>query len=300
MPQSLKTALDICLTSRSPILLWWGPELVELYNDAYRPVLGATKHPRALGVPGREIWPEIWHIIGPQLDAVITEGVSTWSDTQLILLDRYGYEEETYFTWGYSPIRDESGSIGGVFSSVLEQTERVLSERRFRTLRELAAPGASAKTRDEACLQAADVLSRNGADVPFALLYLRDGNDGSIRLAGHTGLAPGYAASPPTVHLTDSTSDVSPWPFSRAVASGRPEVVTDLTRRFPELSDGPWPVTPHTALVVPLMQFGHNEPRNSVSGFLVAAVSARRMLDDSYRGFYDLAAGHIAASIANA
>src|SRR6476661_679519 len=76
-PQSLRTSVSVCLHSRFPILLWWGSELVMLYNDAYRPMLGATKHPQAMGRAGREVWPEIWEIIGPMLDGVLTRGEAT-------------------------------------------------------------------------------------------------------------------------------------------------------------------------------------------------------------------------------
>ena len=79
-PQSLRTAVSICLASHFPMLIWWGPEFVKLYNDAYRPMLGATKHPMAMGQPGRECWPEIWDIIGPMLEGVLREGKATWSE----------------------------------------------------------------------------------------------------------------------------------------------------------------------------------------------------------------------------
>src|SRR5437660_9640516 len=79
-PQSLRTAVSICLASHFPMLIWWGPELVKLYNDAYRPMLGATKHPMAMGQPGRECWPEIWDIIGPMLEGVLREGKATSSE----------------------------------------------------------------------------------------------------------------------------------------------------------------------------------------------------------------------------
>src|SRR5690242_12587265 len=81
-PQSLRTAVSICLMSRFPMLIWWGPELVMLYNDAYRPMLGATKHPRAMGQAGRDCWPEIWDVIGPMLGGVVERGQATWSDDQ--------------------------------------------------------------------------------------------------------------------------------------------------------------------------------------------------------------------------
>ena len=138
-PQSLRTTVSVCLNSRFPMLLWWGPDLIMLYNDAYRPILGATKHPRALGAAGRDIWPEIWDIIGPMLHGVIERGEATWSDDLLLVLDRNGYPEECYLTFSYSPIRDESGGVGGVFTAVHETTGRVIGERRLRTLRELAA-----------------------------------------------------------------------------------------------------------------------------------------------------------------
>ena len=92
-PQSLRTAVDICLSSRFPMLVWWGPELVMIYNDAYRPMLGETKHPRALGAPGREVWGEIWDVIGPMLEQVMAGGGATWSADQLLILDRNGFPE---------------------------------------------------------------------------------------------------------------------------------------------------------------------------------------------------------------
>ena len=101
-PQSLRTSVSICLASRFPILIWWGPGLVKLYNDAYASIL-ADKHPRALGAPGREVWPEIWDIIGPMLTGVQARGEATWSDDQMLPLRRKGYTEECYFTFSYSP-----------------------------------------------------------------------------------------------------------------------------------------------------------------------------------------------------
>src|SRR5579859_1530189 len=166
-PQSLRTSVSICLASRFPMLIWWGPELVMLYNDAYRPMLGASKHPRSMGQRGRECWPEIWDIIGPMLEGVLTRGEATWSNDQLLPLDRNGYVEECYFTFSYSPIRDESGGIGGVFTAATETTGRVLGERRLRTLRELGGAPAQAGTAEEACALMARTLARNPADIPL-------------------------------------------------------------------------------------------------------------------------------------
>ena len=129
-PQSLRTAVSICLESRFPILIWWGSELFMLYNDAYRRILGA-KHPAALGQAGADCWPEIWDVICPMLEGVLKKGEAISSEDQLLLLDRNGYAEECYFTFSYSPIRDESGEVGGVFTAVTETTE---AEKKLRAL----------------------------------------------------------------------------------------------------------------------------------------------------------------------
>jgi signal transduction histidine kinase len=129
-PQSLRTAVSICLQSRFPIVIFWGPELLLLYNDAYITILGRNKHPRALGQPGLVCWAEIAHIIGPMLRGVLSHGEATWSEDQMLPVARNGVAEEGYFTFSYSPIRDAPGSIGGVFCAVTETTAQVLEARR--------------------------------------------------------------------------------------------------------------------------------------------------------------------------
>src|SRR4051812_48633090 len=171
-PQSLRTAVSIMLDSSFGMVVAWGPEFVFLYNDRYRPVLGATKHPGALGRPAREIFPEVWHYIGPLFEQT-RAGASVALDDVLIPLDRNGYLEDCYFTLSYSPIRDESGGVGGMLAVVAETTERVQGERRLATLRDLAALGES-RSADDACRRAERVMAANPIDVPFSLLYLLD------------------------------------------------------------------------------------------------------------------------------
>ncbi|MDB5296166.1 MAG: rpfC [Phycisphaerales bacterium] len=127
-PGSLRTAVGICLGSRFPMFVWWGPDLVNIYNDAYVPVLG-QRHPDALGRPARELWGEIWPVLGPQADAVMTRGEATWNERVLLVMERHGYAEETWFTWSYSPIPDAAGGVGGLFCACTEETPRVLAER---------------------------------------------------------------------------------------------------------------------------------------------------------------------------
>ena len=149
-PQSLRSALSICLGSRFPIVIYWGPDLVVLYNDAYAEILG-KKHPWALGRSCREVWSEIWDVIAPMLDRVLATGDATWSEDQLLFLERRGYPEECYFSFSFSPVRGANGGVDGIFTAVIENTRRVLGERRLRTLRDLGASLAEAKSAEEAC-----------------------------------------------------------------------------------------------------------------------------------------------------
>ena len=126
-PQSLRIAVGICLNSRFPMFVWWGPELVNIYNDAYVPVLGA-RHPEALGRAARDVWGDIWPTIRPQVDAVMLRGEATWNERAELVMERHGYSEVTSFTWSYSPIIDEQGRVGGLFCACIEETPRLLAE----------------------------------------------------------------------------------------------------------------------------------------------------------------------------
>ena len=135
-PQSLRTSLSIMLESRFAMVVAWGPDSRFFYNDPYRPVLGA-KHPASLGMPGREIFPEVWDVVGPEFERVL-RGQSFALDDWLLPLERNGYLENCWFTVSYSPIRDETGGVGGVLAVVAETTGRVEGERRLAILRDLA------------------------------------------------------------------------------------------------------------------------------------------------------------------
>src|SRR5215472_3049677 len=163
-PQSLKTAVSICLGSRYPIVIWWGKQaLTQFYNDAYISFLGVTKHPGWLGRSGRECWSEIWPVMGPMWERVFATGEATWSEDFLYVLDRNIPREEGYFTFSYSPIRDDAGVVGGLFCACTETTGRVIGERRLRTLRDLGRTVAEAKTASDACEIAARTLAANSA-----------------------------------------------------------------------------------------------------------------------------------------
>ncbi len=127
-PQSLRTSVSICLNSSCPLLIWWSVDLIKIYNDAYRDLIGA-KHPKAMGSKGAEVWAEVWHIVSPDLKGILNNGESTSANDQLLIIERNGHPQECYFTFSNSAIRDETGNIGGVFCVVTETTKKVFTER---------------------------------------------------------------------------------------------------------------------------------------------------------------------------
>lgn len=273
-PQSLRTAVSICLESRFPMFIWWGRDMIMLYNDAYGTILGA-KHPQALGRPGRVVWPEIWDVIGPMLDGVLYEGRATWSENQCLVLHRHGYAEESYFTFSYSPIRDESGGIGGIFTAVYETTEQVLAARRLVTLRDLAARAAVATSTEEAYRSTIAVLAQNDRDVPFAHLLVRDHDQ--LQVAATTTGANSIGGDVTARIRRAAAAGVAPLPASELGQLSGDGATDDV-------------------VILPLTAPAAGEPY----GFLVAGVSRQRALDAEYRSFFELVAGHIVTGIANA
>jgi len=155
-PQSLRTAVGICLNSRFPMFVWWGSDLINIYNDGYIPMLGA-RHPNALGKPARASWDDIWAEVGRQADLVMKQGIATWNERAHLRMERYGYPEDTWFTWSYSPIVDESGNIGGLFCAVTEDTPRVRAEQQRDRLQEARQ---RAQARDRFLVRIDDALRR--------------------------------------------------------------------------------------------------------------------------------------------
>jgi PAS domain S-box-containing protein len=277
-PASLASAVRICLTSRFPMIVWWGPELRFLYNDAYLPLLG-TKHP-ALAKPGAEVWGEIWHIIGPMLADVLATGEATWSEDLLLPMNRHGYWEETYWTYSYSPVHDDDGSVRAVFTAVADTTERVIGERRLATLREIGAQAGIARTVGEACAVVAEILGRAGEDVPFAAIHVRHEGTGGVALAAVT---PGG----------EDVAGKAGWPLREVLADGVPRDVTGLAAKFGELPAGGWSTPPAEAMVLPLT----GDAGAPATGVIVLAASAGHALDESYRTFLGLIAQQTAALV---
>jgi signal transduction histidine kinase/DNA-binding response OmpR family regulator len=291
-PQSLRTSVSTCLDCAFPIFVWWGPEFVMLYNDEYSQILG-RKHPAALGQPGLKVWAEIADVIGPMLSRVYERGEATRSRDLMLHIDR-GYPEETYFSFSYSPIRSEDGNIGGIFCPVIETTEKVIGDRRLRTLRDLAASCKGAALEDSVHQAASAVLAANPHDIPFALIYGIDEASSHAALKSVAGIHVATPASPVRVPLQDSGAD--PWSLRAVADSGQVTMIGDLSQRFDALPTGAWTRPPDHAVVLPVLLPGQDHPR----AIVIAAVNPMRALDDDYRTFFGLIATQIGSALADA
>lgn len=286
---NLKMMVRFLLANRFPLLLWWGPEFVQIYNDPYRPVLG-TKHPQSMGQRGSECWAEIWHIIGPLAETPYRGGPATWMEDIFLEINRYGFMEETHFTIAYSPVPDDTvpGGIGGVLATVHEISEKVVGERRVTVLRDLGLL-AEAKSEEEACNLAAETLAKHPKDIPFALIYLLDSNGKNAQLTGGAGIEQDGGSQ--TIVEVGTPTDQQLWNFEEVLRTKKSLTINDLKDKFSNaVPPGPWSDPPHQVVVALIPS----------SGFLIVGVSPRLRLDDSYNTFIELVAGQIASAIANA
>ncbi|WP_309087731.1 ATP-binding protein [Phenylobacterium sp.] len=289
-PKSLRSVVRIMLTSGYQMWLGWGPRLAFLYNDAYRPTMG-VKHPHGLGQPAPEVWREIWHDIGPLIDEVMSTGEAVFREGMLLLLERSGFSEETYHTFSYSPLFDDHGAISGLFCVVMEETERVINDRRLATLRALSSAAAATKTEQELFDAIERRLSENLSDLPFTLTYLFDEGGKTARLAAASGIEAMHPAAASEIQLSDTF-----WPVRDIQGGSEPQVI-DAGMLPGELPCGAWEKVAQQVLLVPLAQQGHER---TAAGFFVAALNPYRPVDAAYTGFIEMLAGQIAAALASA
>ncbi len=291
-PQSLRITVNICLASDLPICIIWGPELVQIYNDAYRVICGG-KHPESMGQNFPECWREAWPVIGEAHDSALAGDTALLED-QHIFLGRHGYNEECFFTFSFSPIRTESGEIGGLFHPVLEMTAKVQGARRTRALRDISIRAGKAKSLEEAITLSSQTLAPYQLDLPFVLVYRIDRTQQQAHLVAATGLASGTAASPLVVNL--SAPAHSSWPLGEVAQSGLALQVDDVQQRFGAVSCAPYPEAVQAALLLPVTPPGVELP----VAVIVSGVSPRLFLDEVYREFYELLAVAVTSAVTNA
>lgn len=265
-PTELLAAVRTVLSSRLPMMIWWGPDLVQLYNEALVPLLG-DKHPVALGQRAIHCWPEAWADVGPLAGDVLAGGGATLSHDFLLFLKRHGYIEETDWTFSYSPIVNDANDVLGILVATTDVTARVVGERRHATVHELGtisrAELHSVKDAAEAALK---IMSRNRPAMPFAACYLREGDD--LELAHSYGLVSGTGACPLNIPRDASVA------IARLARTGRSQMF-DLR---PFVQPGDIAVSPlgnavpTLAMLSPLTISGESDP----VGVLVLGVNPYR------------------------
>ncbi|HEV2453002.1 MAG TPA: ATP-binding protein, partial [Verrucomicrobiae bacterium] len=286
-PASLVTSVRIMLASRQPIWIGWGPEFVYLYNDPYQAIIGG-RHPSALGKPTREVWPEIWDVIGPMLRTAMGGVEGTYVEEQLLIMQRHGFSEETYYTYSYTPIPD-GHRAGGIICANTDDTQSVVGRRQVSLLQELAS-AADARNVQEVCDRITAALATNSKDLPFVLIYLLDGSGKTVVLSGAAGIWPGHAAAPPRIGLKEDGL----WPLAQVIQSNTLRVVD--VGHVPNLPAGIWPQSPDKAVVLPIATGGEG----GCAGVVIAGLNPFRKFNAQYQLFLSLVSIQVAAAITNA
>lgn len=290
-PRPLTCTVALCLRSPFRMALYWGPDLICIYNDAEREMLPEL-HPRALGMPARELLHGCWEVVGPQLAAVTERGEATWAEDQPLMVERRGRNEVSYFTYSYSPILDDVGRVGGVLVVAHETTARVLAERRLNATHDLAAQSLDAATVQDACNRCARALSES-EDVMLGAVYVLDDREGRATCVAAQPAAQALPEPPPSVELADTADEVSTLFAELATARSGGRLVP-LSLVMPARANGRG--APEMAFVAPIA----SGTRDRLQGFLVVGVRDDLQFDRGYAEFLDLAAMVVGRSIAAA
>lgn len=290
-PEELRTAIRTVMPSRVPMLIWSGPELVQIYNDAYRPLLG-SKHPKAMGQPAAECWGEVWEELAPLTAAVLERSQSTYAERLLLFLERHGYTEETYWTFSYSPIREASGEVLGVFVATTDVSSQVIESRRLEIVHSLAVvSSAELGDADDVCQHVMTIMSGNRNALPFAAVYLHEETSGDLVLSANYGVELSEGALPVRVRRG------SDHPYAAVATSRRERLLEFGPEDDLRATAGPLgPLVPHSAMVRPLS----GGLAAGVAGVLVLGLNPYRQLDDSYNAFMDLITRQVSTLLADA
>ncbi len=279
-PQSLRTTVSLCLSSTFPILIAWGPENIQIYNDSYRPICG-SKHPESMGQNFKICWETALPVVGNAFDSG-KEGEGSYIKDQRMFLDRDGYLEEAFMTFSFAPIRDESGEVGGIFHPITETTHNMLSARRTQALIDIGSAIAKARSIEQIGIITAEKYGDYCIDIPFILFYKYDGAKNIIKLISAAGIAVNTGLSPDFINLVNQNESILP--FETVLKTGKCLVVNDIDKMFGSFNCQPYTDNPNSAVILPLNISG----KSDIFGFIVAGVSARRLPDKEYMNFYDL------------
>ncbi|HTM93717.1 MAG TPA: ATP-binding protein, partial [Flavisolibacter sp.] len=288
-PQSLRTCIRIMLTSRQPIWIGWGKDLIKFYNDPYKAIVGG-KHPWALGKPASVVWKDIWKDIEPMLKQVMEKDEGTYVESQLLIMERNGYPEETYYTFSYTPIPGDDGKTAGMFCANTDDTERITSERQLKTLTQLGKHLADSRSNEEIIQKAIATLEENPHDFPFAIFRTIVNNK-----AVFTHSTPLAESEPLIVKQYDlNESNEVTAIIKQTVSTRKPAVLEDVLKKVEQFPKGAWEIPPDKVIVLPIIGAG-KEPY----GILSVGLNPYRLLDEKYLGFFSLVTDQIATSFAD-
>jgi PAS domain S-box-containing protein len=269
----------------------WGKELIKLYNDPYKAIVGG-KHPRALGQPASVVWKEIWPDIEPMLKTVMEKDEGTYVESQPLIMERNGYPEETYYTFSYTPIPGDKGGTAGMICANTDDTSRIIGERQLRTLKDLGESLAKMQTVNEVYENALRVLESNQKDFPFAVLYKIDNERRTAMPMAYAGINRDQTVLPASVDLLNPREGTLN--FCNAFRKGE-MVVSENKGRRKNLPKGAWEIEPTHFIHIPIIISGSNHPNAIIS----AALNPYRLYDDRYRQFTSLIADQIALEVNN-
>jgi signal transduction histidine kinase/DNA-binding response OmpR family regulator len=283
----LCSAVRTVMPSRIPMLLWWGSDLVQIYNEAYRPFLG-SKHPGAMGQPAAGCWAEVWGDLRPKVARVLEAGEATFDQDLLLFVDRHGYLEETYWTFSYSPIRSADGDVVGVFVATTDVTVARVETRRLVTIRDLAVlSSADFASPGEALARVCEILATNRWAVPFAAIYVADPS-------GQLVVQCAYGAPVPSAALPDRVAVRSSHPIADVVRTSEPRL---MTYRAAELRADPGPLGPQPPTAAYMMPLRGTDRDHDV--VLVLGLNPYRQVDERYATFVTLVTRQLTALLAD-
>ena len=289
--QSLKTCVRIMLTSSQPMWIGWGKDLIKLYNDPYKAIVGG-KHPGALGQPASLVWRDIWKDIAPMLKQVMDKDEGTYVESQLLIMERNHYPEETYYTFSYTPIPGDKGGTGGMICANTDDTNRIINERALKTLRDLGKISYLENNVTEIYSKAAEVLAENNKDFPFACIYEIDPKFLQAKLVVCAGFENTHIDLPKIIDVKNPHSDTEN--FCRAVTTHE-VVLSENPRRRSDAPKGFWDVPASQFLHIPLRLSKNTMP----TAILSVGLNPFRKYDNVYQQFVRLITDQLTIALNN-
>jgi len=286
--QGLKTCVRIILTSAQPMFVWWGPSLINIYNDQYAHFLG-VKHPAALGAKASAVWTEVWDLLVPKIKSV-EQNEGTYDDSMLFIMERKGYQEEVYVSFCYSPVPGDDGTMKGLFCVCADNTERVINERSLQTLRELGAIAFDEKSLQIIYRNVADALGKNNKDFPFATVYKIENNGCTAEATASTGANNKQYLLPAVIDLDAPTMEMRD--LCQTYESNK-LTIAEIDTQDQEIPKGEWQKASTKFVYIPITAVGSSHPY----AVIFAALNPYRLFDNSFKQFCELIGERVSLEI---